>query len=753
MEELPRQQQPNKDTENAYRNFYMMQQQMNQEQKPQSQNFERQNTGSSTQERDHPQRQEQEQPNKDVRASQVLEFDFSGNAVSNEPENFDEKPIKPVGGNDFYNPYEAEDRKQPAPKTQGSGKKKTPKKPKNQPIPHDEKPIGGGRPTGVDDMPIKTKASNFEELLEKELQKNPEAALGGQDYQAPKVPKKKEFLKRKKPVTAPPKNNKPTKYKYYAENFNEDPFPDPDSSTKTANKTQKQTPFGNVAERIASQDQEKPKEETKPKPKKNFLVRGGGIGGGVGQLGQQKKEEVKTKAKPKEAPSAKSNRTQSNKTQPKAAPAPRRGGRAQKKIFDSDSEDEERDESSDRQESDHSDNVDVNPPSPSEIIQKSQSSSSEKSEKSPERVQETAPRPPSQTDDQELVDLGVKVERTEIPAELLENIPQKAREHIEDKLYELDTEIARHEKIVKQDIKTKQGLQASLVELQKDNEEFAAVRGKEIQELKDYQDTELKKIRKERKEFEKSQKIKKGAGNNKGKQEIDELKAKIQEMHAEIRAKDKKSNANIEKLKTELEFYTSENDNIQREIRQVERERIQRLNSTKETKPVVKKKTQVKVQENPTPSYTVTRHGDMDEPEVDSDNEPEPIMEEFDEEGSDDEAYLMTFPEKYHNQSEENSVPISESVGNNNKINRYYQNGKKEIIFNNGVKKQIFPDGYTIVYFNNRDVKQTFPDAKGVYYFSEAETTQTTYPDGLKVFRFGNGQIEKHYPDQTKEIR
>ena len=54
------------------------------------------------------------------------------------------------------------------------------------------------------------------------------------------------------------------------------------------------------------------------------------------------------------------------------------------------------------------------------------------------------------------------------------------------------------------------------------------------------------------------------------------------------------------------------------------------------------------------------------------------------------------------------------------------------------MRRETFPDGYTIVYFNNSDIKQTFPDQKIVYYFAEAKTTQTTYADGLQVFKFSN---------------
>ncbi|XP_073258878.1 centrosomal P4.1-associated protein-like [Porites lutea] len=41
---------------------------------------------------------------------------------------------------------------------------------------------------------------------------------------------------------------------------------------------------------------------------------------------------------------------------------------------------------------------------------------------------------------------------------------------------------------------------------------------------------------------------------------------------------------------------------------------------------------------------------------------------------------------------------------------------------------------------------------KGIYYYSEAQTTHTTYPDGLEVLQFPSKQVEKHYRDGTKEI-
>jgi centromere protein J len=123
----------------------------------------------------------------------------------------------------------------------------------------------------------------------------------------------------------------------------------------------------------------------------------------------------------------------------------------------------------------------------------------------------------------------------------------------------------------------------------------------------------------------------------------------------------------------------------------------------------------------------------------------------LDQEGEEDD-FEMKFPERYHNKDAENLEPQDRIVGNDGKIQRMFANGKKEVIFSNGVRRETFPDGYTIVYFNNGDAKQTYPDGKIVYYFAEAKTTQTTYTDGLQVFKFSNTQIEKHFADGTKEI-
>ena len=57
-----------------------------------------------------------------------------------------------------------------------------------------------------------------------------------------------------------------------------------------------------------------------------------------------------------------------------------------------------------------------------------------------------------------------------------------------------------------------------------------------------------------------------------------------------------------------------------------------------------------------------------------------------------------------------------------------------------------------MVHFPNGDIKQNYEGGKVIYFFNDSRTVQTSYKDGLNVFKFNNNQIEKHYPDGSKFI-
>ena len=112
--------------------------------------------------------------------------------------------------------------------------------------------------------------------------------------------------------------------------------------------------------------------------------------------------------------------------------------------------------------------------------------------------------------------------------------------------------------------------------------------------------------------------------------------------------------------------------------------------------------------------------------------------------------YGFIIPEKYKNSS--TYKLLKEVKSENGKIINIFTKNKKEIVFKSGVRKEVFDDGYQLVHFPNGDLKQSFPSGKVVYYFCEAKTVQTTFKDGVNIFKFSNNQIEKHCPDGSKFI-
>ena len=123
-------------------------------------------------------------------------------------------------------------------------------------------------------------------------------------------------------------------------------------------------------------------------------------------------------------------------------------------------------------------------------------------------------------------------------------------------------------------------------------------------------------------------------------------------------------------------------------------------------------------------------------------------MSQQEKEKNDNNLYDIVFLPKYHSPMANNSKVIKQETTNDGKkIIKEYQN-KKEIIFPNiGLRKEIYDDGYQITYFKNKDIKQLYPDGKEVYLYSENNTVITKFPNGLKVYKFANGKIEKKFPD------
>lgn len=73
-------------------------------------------------------------------------------------------------------------------------------------------------------------------------------------------------------------------------------------------------------------------------------------------------------------------------------------------------------------------------------------------------------------------------------------------------------------------------------------------------------------------------------------------------------------------------------------------------------------------------------------------------------------------------------------------------NGTTVITYRNGTRKEIFKDGGSIIRFANGDTKIKDPlTGSEVYHYAQANTKHTTYPDGLQIYEFPNGQVRLFY--------
>ena len=120
---------------------------------------------------------------------------------------------------------------------------------------------------------------------------------------------------------------------------------------------------------------------------------------------------------------------------------------------------------------------------------------------------------------------------------------------------------------------------------------------------------------------------------------------------------------------------------------------------------------------------------------------------------NDSNMFNMVFLPQYHSPASNMIRLIRQDITEDGKIIKQYENNKKEVIFPiSGLKKELFEDGYQVSYFKNKDIKQLYPDGKEVYLYAENNTVVTKFPNGLRVFKFSNGQIEKNFPDGTKIV-
>nr|KAF6367903.1 centromere protein J [Myotis myotis] len=351
-------------------------------------------------------------------------------------------------------------------------------------------------------------------------------------------------------------------------------------------------------------------------------------------------------------------------------------------------------------------------------------------------------------------------------------------EVLREKIIELEMEIEKFKAENTCLAKLRSERESALEKLRKEITDFEQQKANELTRIKEFKKEEMRKLQNKRKVFEKYTTVARTFPDKKEREEIQALKQQVTDLQEDLKRKEAKWSSTHGRLRSQIEMLVKENTDLREEIKVMERFRldawkkvegaegsikmgqcrttmkkegsmnssvqIQKSQNSSGTQLEKYKKNNLPTQGNPSRRSKSVPSRDLRsldkgqtatprEP-IDSVDFPDPEYKEEDEK----------------EEKEEIQGEISHPDG---KIEKVYKDGCCVILFPNGTRKEVSADGKTVtVTFFNGDVKQVMPDERVIYYYAAAQTTHTTYPEGLEVLHFSSGQIEKHFPDGRKEI-
>ncbi|XP_077630860.1 centrosomal P4.1-associated protein isoform X2 [Crocuta crocuta] len=350
---------------------------------------------------------------------------------------------------------------------------------------------------------------------------------------------------------------------------------------------------------------------------------------------------------------------------------------------------------------------------------------------------------------------------------------------LREKVIELETEIEKFKAENTSLAKLRVERESALEKLRKEITDFEQQKAKELARIEEFKKEEMRKLQKERKVFEKYTTVARTFPDKKEREEIQALKQQIADLQEDLKRKEAKWSSTHGRLRSQIEMLVRENTDLREEIKVMERFRLDAWKKAEATESSIRmgpcvtatkkdgsmnssvrlqksqissgtqvekyKKNHLPTQGNPfrrSKPVPTCDLGSSDKGQTASPREPP-------------ESVHLSEPEYKEDDKKEEKEEIQEEISHlDGKIEKVYKNGCHVLLFPNGTRKEVSADGKTVtVTFFNGDVKQVMPDQRVIYYYASAQTTHTTYPEGLEVLHFSSGQIDGRkeitFPDQT----
>ncbi|KAG8452923.1 hypothetical protein GDO86_004646 [Hymenochirus boettgeri] len=347
---------------------------------------------------------------------------------------------------------------------------------------------------------------------------------------------------------------------------------------------------------------------------------------------------------------------------------------------------------------------------------------------------------------------------------------------LKEKLVQLETEIERFKVENATLVKRREEQEKTMETLRKDVAAFEKQKEVEMAKFEEFKKEEMKKLQKERKVFEKYASAARAAPDKREREEIQLLKQQLADLQEELRRKETKWSTTHLRLRNQIGALSKENTELKEEIKFSEKVRLENWKKveaienkskkvtdnhgaqSKKTEPESPLNTARKTQNSSyfqTEKATVPRRSQSPPKGKNSKKTPSSNAGKVETSKAEPPGIILLQELKDQIPSNVGSKDDvqGEIVYSDGKVERILRDGTHVIVFPNGTRKDVSADGKTTtVTFFNGDVKQVMEDQRIIYYYADAQTTHTTYPDGLEILQFSNGQIEKHFPDGKKEI-
>ncbi|KAK3543932.1 hypothetical protein QTP70_031836 [Hemibagrus guttatus] len=367
---------------------------------------------------------------------------------------------------------------------------------------------------------------------------------------------------------------------------------------------------------------------------------------------------------------------------------------------------------------------------------------------------------------------------------------------LRERLVELETELERFRKENAALSQLRQENQEIQENLRKEKAEFQQNMAEELAKWEAFKCEESRKLQREKKLFEKHAAAARARPDKQERDEIQSLKQQLNTLLEDLRKREARWTGTHNRLRQQIDTLSAENATLRDQVRTLEKLRLSTWknaesdrekergrssassnssnirttkskspsSSVKSSPPENSKKMESLVVQNPS-KIPAKSSGTISS--TDWQKEPCPVAAPL----HISDHLIVSEVNNHHPQLAKNSTHSVMEVGSlrditekseleqkeithtDGKIEKTCPDGGRLTVFPNGTRKQVSADGLTVtITFFNGDIKQIMPDQRVIYYYAEAQTTHTTYPDGLEVLQFPNNQIEKHFTDGHKEI-